>query len=219
MGKAICFLGSNQEKGILYRTSLKILNNLKENDFISDSVLYTAETLNLSFCKGCAKCFYTGNCDTDYIDNFNIVKSELLSSDLFIIGTPIYMNNVSSNIKLFFDRLAYWSYVMPLYQKKCIIIISSSSRDYQNTVKKYMENIISHFGCYILGTVMISNYTSEKEINWQIEKIIMNININNNKNYINFDFVNKLYNMKKNYFKNLEKSNQRVWEIEYWKNR
>jgi multimeric flavodoxin WrbA len=60
---------------------------------------------NIRYCKGCYSCWFKtpGNCiiNDDMKDIINIMKN----NDIIIFGSPLYFNNISGTLKVFFDRL------------------------------------------------------------------------------------------------------------------
>jgi multimeric flavodoxin WrbA len=54
-------------------------------------------------CQSCWTCQETGECVIDD-DMKNTLTAKLLESDAIVLGTPVYFNNVSSQLKAFMDR-------------------------------------------------------------------------------------------------------------------
>lgn len=126
------------------KTTMKIYKQLKleikkryylEEIFIDDSYLNF-----INNCIGCKTCFKTGNCIYDNKDGIIEIKNKLLGADIIVISTPIFIDNISGNLKTLFDRLSYWFHTMPLKGKKCILIISTY-RTGINEVSNYLNKI------------------------------------------------------------------------------
>ena len=54
-------------------------------------------------CVSCRTCLKTGDCSVDD-DMRNEITPMLLESDAIILGSPVYFNNVSAQVKAFMDR-------------------------------------------------------------------------------------------------------------------
>lgn len=145
----------------LYIFSLAKKNNIKCNKldeiFIDDSYLNF-----INNCIGCKTCFKTGNCIYDNKDGIIEIKNKLLGADIIVISTPIFIDNISGNLKTLFDRLSYWFHTMPLKGKKCILIISTY-RTGINEVSNYLYKICSYLGLEVVGLIT-SDYKTTKNV-------------------------------------------------------
>jgi len=59
----------------------------------------------IGYCKGCHSCWFKtpGKCVIK--DDMEKIIQQLLESDIVILGSPLYFNNISGTLKVFFDRL------------------------------------------------------------------------------------------------------------------
>lgn len=140
--------------------------------------MYSFETYSINFqnapikyCLGCCNCFNYGRCILDEHDKFYEVREKILNSDLIIIGTPIYMNNITGSMKSFLDRLSYWAHTMMARGCPTIIVISSGNNGIDE-VSRYLFNILSFLGMNIIGLLQIKNY---ERFNDKQEILISNI--------------------------------------------
>lgn len=60
---------------------------------------------NISFCKGCRKCFETGECVFKNDDMVHIAES-IKKADVIILASPVYWANVPAIVKNLFDRMS-----------------------------------------------------------------------------------------------------------------
>ena len=58
---------------------------------------------NIEPCRSCWKCLKLGRCIIDD-DMSNELMPRLLKADVLILGSPVYLNNVSAQLKAFIDR-------------------------------------------------------------------------------------------------------------------
>ena len=59
---------------------------------------------NIQFCSGCQECFKTGM----YLcsDSMNLIRSDMLASDVIVLVSPVYNNSISGSTKVFLDRIS-----------------------------------------------------------------------------------------------------------------
>lgn len=131
------------------------------------------KTVNLLNCKGCKKCFNTGNCILDENDNFSEEKMKLINSKIIIISSPVYVDNVSGSIKTFIDRLALWTHIMALSGKFCILIITTQNTGVKE-VSNYLYKILTSLGLVIVGVIIKKKNDNLDFENEQIENAVFN---------------------------------------------
>ncbi|MGG7178462.1 flavodoxin family protein [Clostridium paraputrificum] len=147
-----------------YKIANKIINEL-QNKISEDFTInmYTGKSLNINCCTGCLNCFINGSCILDKKDNFNTIKEELITSDLIIIGSPVYACMVNGNMKIFIDRISYLLHLMPLINKPTIIITTSSNSGLKES-NLYLKNIFEILGANIISNIPIANINLESLI-------------------------------------------------------
>jgi len=111
--------------------------------------LYTAEDIDIINCCGCLNCFLKGACLLDRKDCFEGIKSEIMESDLIILGSPVYFHNVSGYTKTFIDRLTYWSHLMKLRNKRGIVIATADNSG-TKLVVDYLAKFLEQLGCVVV---------------------------------------------------------------------
>lgn len=68
-----------------------------------DGELFKLSDYRIESCHACMDCRGKGKC-VQNDDMGKIIIPKLLESDVIILGTPVYFNNVSSQMKAFMDR-------------------------------------------------------------------------------------------------------------------
>ena len=76
---------------------------------------------NIKHCQGCLACSKTNKCVID--DDMTEIREKMLNSDIIIIGTPNYFDNVSGLLKNFVDRTHPFYKAESLKDKKLILIM------------------------------------------------------------------------------------------------
>jgi multimeric flavodoxin WrbA len=64
---------------------------------------FDAYDLNVKPCMGCMRCRPDGHCALPY-DDAHRVRAAIESADAFVVGTPMYWNNMTAPLKAIFDR-------------------------------------------------------------------------------------------------------------------
>ena len=81
----------------------RALSLLEERGFSTTFV--ALRDLRIEHCRSCRKCVLRGKCVID--DDMHLLATELLSSHVVLISTPVHFDNVSSLAKTFMDR-TWW---------------------------------------------------------------------------------------------------------------
>lgn len=147
MIKIYGLVGSNKKNGTCYSLVINLIK-LIERIFsikgikVSYKVDYICD-FSIEECKGCCNCFKNGKCVIE--DDIENIKKNMLDSDLLIIASPVYLNQITGTLKKVLDRIAYWTHLMPLIGKRGVIITNSSFSG-NNESTDYLELILNHFG-------------------------------------------------------------------------
>ncbi|WP_297421329.1 flavodoxin family protein [Clostridium sp.] len=98
--------------------------------------------LKIANCKSCYNCKTNDNqCIIE--DDMTIISKKILESDLVILSSPIYMWQVSSQTKLFMERLyPFYHFDRPsdIKDKKLILVFTQASPD-EKLFESYFEHI------------------------------------------------------------------------------
>ena len=76
---------------------------LKEALSVTGGELIKVTDYDFSPCRSCWKCVRSGKCAIDD-DMSKMLVPMLLKADVIVLGTPVYFNNVSAQLKAFMDR-------------------------------------------------------------------------------------------------------------------
>lgn len=206
MTKAVVISGSpRKEESISYQISKRILEKIKEeyNTFEYDILILSC--LNIQKCKGCARCFIEGNGCMSNQDDMRMVEQKLIEANLIILTSPVYSHNVSGDMKIFVDRLSYWSHLFRLVGKYGITI-SSSSTNGNCFVDQYLINTLRYWGVDVIGNI---SYTSNTPVNiFEINQLVKQvINIFDTNEVIDIEAQEKIFQFYKHkYRENYQRS-------------
>jgi len=146
----------------------EIANRLTENGVVTNSTVMTGLTAPTSVCRGCVQCFSNGICPNDKIDSMKDIKRELMDSDIIILGSPVYVHDVTATMKNVIDRLAIWMYMCNLCGKTAITVSTATSNG-NVFVDRYLDKILSIMGANVAYnfsvTAIESRDSVEKKLN------------------------------------------------------
>ena len=101
--KAMGFNASPRKNG----NTAWVLNNILEkvHEKGIETQLWNFADLNIKPCQGCLGCHKDSNCGCVISDDMQKLYLELESAETIILGTPIYMGQMTAQAKTFIDRL------------------------------------------------------------------------------------------------------------------
>jgi multimeric flavodoxin WrbA len=149
MKKIFAIIGSpNEKKSNTRAMTLDFLDMVKEySPNVEHEILMLGET-NLHFCKGCWGCTRTGECVIK--DDLQEIQQKMLESDLFILGSPVYVHHISAQTKVLFDRIYVWLHIVKLIGKPAITAITTAKTGRRRT-EKYLDDMMTCMGLIIIG--------------------------------------------------------------------
>jgi multimeric flavodoxin WrbA len=149
MKKILAIIGSpNGEKSNTRAMTLDFLDMVKEySPNVEYEILMLGET-NLHFCKGCWGCTKTGECVIK--DDFQEIQQKILEADLFILGSPVYVHQISAQTKVLFDRIYVWIHIVKLIGKPAITAVTTAATG-RRRAEKYLDDMLTYMGAIIIG--------------------------------------------------------------------
>ena len=155
--------GSSRKNGNTEKLVKTILESASENG--AQTAFYKLTEMNISLCLGCFNCRKTGACVTN--DDMQLLHKEIQASDAIIIGSPVYMWQVSGQTKLFMDRLVPFikpDFTTRLKGKKRLFMVFTQGNPDENSFKpyfEYLENLFS-FLHYDVKSTLVATGTRDK---------------------------------------------------------
>ncbi len=217
--RIFCYVGSPKgENSVTFGLIKRLLSLLDYHD-ICYSQIFSPSNLRIEKCRGCECCFKYGRCELDKMDNFDRIKDEISSSDIIILGTPVYAGSVSSYLKEFIERLSMWLHIFKLAGKCGVIVVTSSGNSLCETVH-YLKRIMQGWGIVCIHTLAIpvNNYMDieNTETNAEIMKCaeyIRNFLYGSEKPKSNYYLEQYYQTLKKMY---LPIRGSEHYEVKYW---
>ena len=179
--KILGFNASPRIKGNTAWVINKILESAKEQG--AETQIWHFSNLDINPCKGCLACKKTGTCAVD--DNMQKIYNEIESADAIVLGSPVYMGQMTAQSKIFTDRL--FAQISPRFsphykekevQKKLLLVFTQGNpdvqffRDYYDYTKR-MFNMLefdTQEVCVVAGT-RTENAHEKKELYNVLENI------------------------------------------------
>jgi multimeric flavodoxin WrbA len=129
-------------------------------------------------CIGCVRCGYEGPCVQK--DDTEMIRKELLSSDMVVFATPLYYYGMSAQLKTVVDRFcAYNSSLNSRHLKSALLTVAWNADDWTfdalkahyQTLVRYInfedQGMILGYGC---GTVSMTKRRGYLEKAYQLGK-------------------------------------------------
>ena len=158
--------GSPRKNGNTEKLVKTILDGAAEKG--ADTTFYKLVKMNISLCLGCFSCRETGTCVTE--DDIQLLHEEIQASDAIILGSPVYMWQVSGQTKLFMDRLVPFikpDFTSRLKGKKRVFMVFTQGNPDEQTFKvyfEYLENLFSFLHYDVQGTIVATGTRDKNDI-------------------------------------------------------
>lgn len=157
--KVTGIIGSPNTKGNSAFIVKSILDKAKENGHDAESMKLAEMKINA--CRGCFSCMKN---QTLCVQNDEMQKAyeHINESEIIILGSPIYMWQMSGQSKIFTDRL------MPYFRQgksngKKIVLTYTYKGSPENIIEKYTDfnsRMFEHLGFCVVGTIKVGNVAS-----------------------------------------------------------
>jgi multimeric flavodoxin WrbA len=124
--------------------------------------------LTINYCRGCSSCRATGQCVIE--DDMDRVVEAIQQSDVVVLGSPVFMWQVSGTTKVFMDRLC--RLLTPTYEsrlngpKKIAFAYTQGNPDL-NLFKPYFdyqEKVYAFLGFTLAGRVQAVGTRAKEDI-------------------------------------------------------
>ena len=158
--------GSPRENGNTEKLVKAILQGAEANG--AETRHYKVAGMNISPCLGCMDCRESGICIHE--DDMTPLYDEIQSSDAMVIGSPVYMWQVSAQTKTFLDRLVL--FIKPDFSsrlngpKGLVLAFTQGNPDVHafKTYFDYLENLFSFLHYDVKGTIVAAGTKQENDI-------------------------------------------------------
>ena len=110
--KIVGFIGSSRKEGNTAWTVNKILEGAKEQG--AETQVWSFSDLEIKPCRGCLACVKGDGCAIH--DDMQKIYDALKQADVLVLGSPVYMGQMTAQAKIFTDRL--FAQISPRFSPK-----------------------------------------------------------------------------------------------------
>jgi multimeric flavodoxin WrbA len=104
-------------------------------------------------CTACEACTLNGTCV--YEDDVPAIVARMKEADAIVFGSPVYIDNVSGQMKIFFDRLADAIHYQILAGKLgCSVATTHESGG--DEVLAYQDHVLNYLGIVSVGGISVA---------------------------------------------------------------
>lgn len=103
---------------------------------------------DLEYCRGCNTCYSKGECVYD--DDYPEILSSIQESDGIVLGSPVYINSVTAQLKTLFDRMPDVVHCRML-SGKYGFSVSTAGGSNADLVCEYMNGTLRIMGASTIG--------------------------------------------------------------------
>lgn len=157
--KKILLINASNRKRNTYKLLTSIEVKLKDKGYATE--LINLSDFKIDFCKGCEVCVMKDKCFVK--DEANLIMRKIVKSDGIVIGTPVYLNNMSGILKTFIDRTCSWFHRSEVAQKPTILVANTQGSGLENTLNSLQEVMIQ-WGVALGGTIARNGRSFDKPI-------------------------------------------------------
>ena len=145
MAKIVAFIGSPRKNGNVDTIVNEILNGAEVSG--GSVKKFYLNDMNIRGCQGCLYCRKVHNCALK--DDMQEVYEEIKKAEYVIIGSPVYICQVSAQTKLLLDRLYPLTEIdkskhTPRFGKKKLIMVYTQAAPFSFLFKKYFKYTAKH---------------------------------------------------------------------------
>jgi len=108
-------------------------------------------------CTACDACTLNGICVND--DDVPALLARMKGADAIVLGSPVYIDTVTGQMKVFFDRLADAIHYQQLAGKVGCAVVTTAESGGDETVA-YLNHVLNYLGAVSVGGISVA--TGEK---------------------------------------------------------
>jgi multimeric flavodoxin WrbA len=106
--------------------------------------------LKIKPCIACDKCHKTGYCSQK--DDFNATFEKIMAADGLVLGSPVYIYQVTAQLKNWIDRLGNTIHCLRFLGKYGAVVATAGGSGEKETAD-YMESVLKYTGIQNVGRI------------------------------------------------------------------
>jgi multimeric flavodoxin WrbA len=178
--KILVLTGSFRKKGNTNQIIDLLVRELtdsaaREGTQVENQTIHLAES-RLTYCHGCRVCFDRGETSCPYWDEIAPIKAAMQAADVWILASPVYVDDVNGLMKTFLDRMAHGNH-RPEFAGKYAYLVTTSGTGSSGHAARTLVNTLRTWGTYIIGSrdFVAGALSSPEEMNSRYKKSISGI--------------------------------------------
>lgn len=146
------------------------------------------------------------------------LEEMILKSDCFVVASPVYMHNISSDLKLILEKLSTWSHTLRLDGKPCLVLSTCNSNG-NTTVTGYLCKVLTSMGGKVIANCNALEYQlrDKKWVTSVRKQIQKRINDKSLFYHSSSSAIEEVFIILKKVIELREKSGDESEEVMYWK--
>ena len=131
----------------------KKIEETRSEDVLSEVISLSDRKRNP--CSGCRACFRNLETRCPYQDDVAMIKGKMEEADVIVMGSPVYVDNVTGLTKNWIDRMAY-NCNRPFLEGKPVYLITTSGTEASDYALRTMKNAFTAWGAQV---ILCDNYS------------------------------------------------------------
>ena len=157
MKKVVAFIGSPRRNSNTATLVNEVIRGAQAAG--AETTIFNLYDMNIKPCQGCLVCRKTGHCILQ--DDFQNLFNQIVDADVVIFGSPVYIGQVTAQMKLLWDRLCglFDENFKPRYAAKSLIMVYSqgdpNGQSFQASFQ-FNEAMLKMFGLHVVSTLLLT---------------------------------------------------------------
>ncbi len=139
------------ERSATLKLITAVLEGAKENG--ADVDVVNLIDLDIKFKNACSACFQEGKCADD--DDFPALYTKIKAADGLVLGSPVYIDQLTGQMKLLIDRMAD-GIQCQIFTGKYGCSVATSGDHAEQAVVKYLNHFLQMLGATPVGDVGVA---------------------------------------------------------------
>jgi len=130
----------------------QLVNKILEGaaDAGAETEYFDITKLKIKPCTACDKCHKKGYCVQK--DDFQMTFEKIMSADGLVLGSPVYIYQVTAQLKNWIDRLGNAIHCLRFLDKYGAVVATAGGSGEKETAE-YMEKVLRYTGMQTVGSV------------------------------------------------------------------
>lgn len=155
MKNVVIINGSVRKKGT--HDLLKDFSKLLAAHNVNSEIINLGEQ-KIEACAGCERCITKGSCPLK--DDVDSIFEKIKEADGIVLGSPIYLRQISGTLKTLIDRGCSWYHRSPLVGKPIMFALSTQVTGIKQAIA-YLKDLSVQWGTIYCGSISRNVFNRE----------------------------------------------------------